>query len=106
MYRKNAQVEVLPVVDSWNKSAKRRFFVGGATQVVTVIMREMAPGANQCISFYSLYRPFLTRNIFDKYLGCLGPKKLSKIFLENIVWEIWEASYGSEIFFSLFDGGM
>ena len=36
----------------------------------------------------------------------LGPKKLSKIFLENIVWEIWEASYGSEIFFSLFDGGM
>ena len=51
-------------------------------------------------------RPFLTRNIFDKYLGCLGPKKLSKIFLENIIWEIWEASYGSEIFFSLFDGGM
>ena len=50
--------------------------------------------------------PFLTRNIFDKYLGCLGPKKLSKIFLENIIWEIWEATYGSEIFFSLFDGGM
>ena len=38
------------------------------------------------------FRPFLTRNIFDKYLGCLGPKKLSKIFLENIIWEIWEAS--------------
>ena len=51
-------------------------------------------------------RPFLTRNIFDKYLGCLGPKKLSKIFLENIIWVIWEASYGSEIFFSGFDGGM
>ena len=44
------------------------------------------------ILFLSL-RPFPTRNIFDKYLGCLGPKKLSKIFLENIVWEIWEASY-------------
>ena len=53
-----------------------------------------------------MLRPFLTRNIFDKYLGCLGPKKLSKIFLENIIWEMWEASYGSEIFFSLFDGGM
>ena len=51
-------------------------------------------------------RLFLTRNIFDKYLGCLGPKYLSKIFLENITWERWEASYGSEIFFSLFDGGM
>ena len=33
-------------------------------------------------------RLFLTRNIFDKYLSCLGPKKLSKIFLENITWEI------------------
>ena len=51
-------------------------------------------------------RLFLTRNIFHKYLGCLGPKYLSKIFLENITWERWEASYGSEIFFSLFDGGM
>ena len=51
-------------------------------------------------------RLFLTRNIFDKYLGCLGPKYLSKIFLENIIWERWEASYGSEIFFSGFDGGM
>ena len=40
-----------------------------------------------------MLRPFLTRNIFDKYLGCLGPKKLSKIFLENIIWEICEASY-------------
>ena len=57
------------------------------------------------IRFVSV-RPFLTRNIFDKYLVCLGPKKLSKIFLENIIWEMWEASYGSEIFFSLFDGGM
>ena len=58
------------------------------------------------ILFFFFLRPFLTRNIFDKYLGCLGPKKLSKIFLENIIWEIWEASYGSEIFFSVFDGGM
>ena len=55
---------------------------------------------------FELLRLFLTRNIFDKYLGCLGPKYLSKIFLENITWERWEASYGSEIFFSGFDGGM
>ena len=35
-YKKNAQVEVLPVVDLCKKTAKRHFFVGGATQVFAV----------------------------------------------------------------------
>ena len=33
MYKKNAQVDVLPVVDLCKKTATCRFFVGGATQV-------------------------------------------------------------------------
>ena len=31
-YKKNTEVEVLPVVDLFKESAKHPFFVGGATQ--------------------------------------------------------------------------
>ena len=33
-YKKNTQVEVLPVVDLCKKSAELHFFAGGATQVL------------------------------------------------------------------------
>ena len=59
-----------------------------------------------CCILHNMLHAFDGIDKFEENVGCLGPKKLSKIFLENIIWEIWEASYGSEIFFSGFDGGM
>ena len=77
-----------------------------AADAVTAVLQHIEQQQQQRQQHSVRIRLFLTRNIFDKYLGCLGPKYLSKVFLENITWERWEASYGSEIFFSGFDGGM
>ena len=104
------QASPSPVHRQRHYNYARSFHIGGiSTQSISSKdgLQPFRRGAMWQAEFaYRRIRPFLTRNIFDKYLGCLGPKKLSKIFLENIIWEIWEATYGSEIFFSLFDGGM
>ena len=56
--------------------------------------------------FTSVLLYFSYEEYFRQIFGLSGSKKIVENIPRNIIWEIWEASCGSEIFFSLFDGGM